>query len=92
MGALQRMAAGKGNADAILQGVQRFGGVRKVVKHLTAEYLQDVGDKALSGAVARIAAARPAVPFAYRYAFTSPTIPTAQPIPALHRVWERVAF
>lgn len=95
MGALQRLAAGEGNADALLRSVQRFGGVRKVVKHLTAEYLKDVGDKALSGEVARLAAARPDVPFAYRFAFTPPTIPTAQqpqPAPALHRAWEKVAF
>ncbi|MBN2006209.1 MAG: ATP-dependent helicase, partial [Anaerolineae bacterium] len=95
MGALQRFAAGVGNADAVLKSVQGFGGVRKVVKHLTAEYLKDVGDKALSGEVAKIAAARPDVPFAYRFAFTPPTIPTAQqpqPAPALHWVWERVAF
>ncbi|MGC9396715.1 MAG: hypothetical protein ACP5J4_17865 [Anaerolineae bacterium] len=95
MGALQRLAAGEDDAAALLRSVQRFSGVRKVVKHLTAEYLKDVGDKVLSGEVTRIAAARLEVPFAYRFAFTPPTIPTTQPQPsavALHRAWERVAF
>jgi len=95
MGTLQRLAAGEGDADAVLRSVQRFGGVRKVVKHLTAEYLREVGNKALSGEVTRITAAQPEVPFAYRFAFAPPTIPTTQPSPsavALHRAWENVAF
>jgi len=95
MGALQRLAAGEGTADDLLKRVRRFGGAHKVMKHLRVEYLKDVGDKALSRQVAQIAAARSEVPFAYRFAFTPPTIPAAQrphPAPALHRAWDSVAF
>jgi DNA helicase II / ATP-dependent DNA helicase PcrA len=95
MGALQKLAAGESDAVALLRAVKRNGGVRKVIRLLTSEYLKDVGDKALSGKVARIAAARPEAAFAYRFALTPPTISTAQPpqvTPALHRAWDAVAL
>ncbi|MBN1877348.1 MAG: hypothetical protein JXA33_24200 [Anaerolineae bacterium] len=97
MGALQRFAARQGDAEALVVSVQRFGGVRKVVRYLTAEYLKDVEDKALSGAVAQIVKTRPEVPFAgipaevpgsgipCRYALMPPTIPTV-----LQPVWQGV--
>lgn len=95
MGALQQLAAGEADAEALLKAVRRFGGVRKVVKQLTAEYLKDIGGKSLAGKVARIAAAQAEAAFAYRFAFTPPTVPTAlrpQKAPALHRAWDAVAL
>jgi hypothetical protein len=65
------------------------------MRNLAAEYLKDVGDKSLTGEVSRIAASKPEIAFAYRYALTPPTIPGAVPPPkaaALHRVWNDVRF
>jgi DNA helicase-2/ATP-dependent DNA helicase PcrA len=95
MGALQRLATSNGNGarSELLAAVNQFGGVRKIVRNLTAEYLKDVGGEALAGEVSRIAAAKPEVPLAYRHALTPPTIPgAAKPpqAPALHRAWDDV--
>lgn len=95
MGTLQRLAAGQGDAAALLSAVRRHGGVRPVIQQLLAGYLKDVGNQDLSGAVAKLLATCPEVPFAYRFAYTPPTIPGAParpPAPALHRAWDRVRF
>lgn len=95
MGALQRLASGVGRARRdLLISVKRFGGVRKITKSLV-RYLMDVGDETLTGEVARVAAARPEIPFAYRFAFSPPKIAgDVKPpqSPALHRVWDNVEF
>ncbi len=95
MSALQRLASGvRGAKDNLIACVTRFGGFRRVMKTLTG-YLADIGDKSLTGEVARIVATSPESPFAYRFAYAPPKIvghvkPPSPPV--LHPAWDDVPF
>jgi DNA helicase-2/ATP-dependent DNA helicase PcrA len=89
MEALQRVACGDRQArEELIKWVQVYGGIRPIIRALTAEYLTDIGQQGLAGEVSRIAASLPENPFGYRFSLTPPNTKKRE----VHEVWKEVAF